>query len=81
MSQRQSQPLPLVPHNDQNPNFLVACRHRKFGSLEVTFWTKEAFNLNTGFYPVSPKTKGAFTKNPIFAKGVSIFFQKEYRYD
>ena len=63
MTQRQCQPLPLVPLNDQNPNFLIAWRRRKFGFHEVTFWTKEAFRSNTGFSPVTPK-KGVFTKNP-----------------
>jgi hypothetical protein len=56
MTLRQSQPLPYVPLNDQNPNFPCAGRLRKFGFSEVTFWTKEAFNLNTGLSPVKRST-------------------------
>jgi len=71
MTQRQCQPLPVVPLNDQNPNFLFACLLRKFGFHGVTFWTKEAFRSDTGFSPVTPK-KGVFTKNPS-SKGKKAF--------
>jgi hypothetical protein len=54
MTLRQSQPLPYVPLNDQNPNFLHAWRRRKFGFPEVTFWTKEAFKVKTSQKRLSP---------------------------